>query len=408
MPRFEYSGRDRGGARVTGAIEANTLDAAVGQLFEQGITPLDVNERAEREGGTDLKRQLGLGQPKREELILFTRQMYALARSGVPLIRGLTQLAESTDNAVLAETIRQVMTDLESGRELAGALARHPHIFRPLYVAIVSVGEQSGRLEEAFGRIYQYLENEQETIQQIKSATLYPRIVLGVMVIAVFVLMTFVVPVFTDLFERFEDAELPLMTRILIGVSNFFVNYWWLLIALAIGGYYGFKSWTKTEQGAVTWDRHKLRVPIIGRILLRGALARFARAFSMAYRSGVPILEALNVVVAAVDNAWIARKITHMREGIERGEALSRVAQRADVFTPLVVQMLAVGEETGRVEDMVEEVADFYEREVAYDVRHLGSYIEPILIMFMAVLVFILFLGIALPYWEIAMQGAGG
>jgi MSHA biogenesis protein MshG len=408
VPRFEYSGRDRGGARVTGAIEANTLDAAVGQLFEQGITPLDVNERAEREGGTDLKRQLGLGQPKREELILFTRQMYALARSGVPLIRGLTQLAESTDNAVLAETIRQVMTDLESGRELAGALARHPHIFRPLYVAIVSVGEQSGRLEEAFGRIYQYLENEQETIQQIKSATLYPRIVLGVMVIAVFVLMTFVVPVFTDLFERFEDAELPLMTRILIGVSNFFVNYWWLLIALAIGGYYGFKSWTKTEQGAVTWDRYKLRVPIIGRILLRGALARFARAFSMAYRSGVPILEALNVVVAAVDNAWIARKVTHMREGIERGEALSRVAQRADVFTPLVVQMLAVGEETGRVEDMVEEVADFYEREVAYDVRHLGSYIEPILIMFMAVLVFILFLGIALPYWEIAMQGAGG
>jgi len=408
VPRFEYSGRDRGGARVTGAIEANTLDAAVGQLFEQGITPLDVNERAEREGGTDLKRQLGLGQPKREELILFTRQMYALARSGVPLIRGLTQLAESTDNAVLAETIRQVMTDLESGRELAGALARHPHIFRPLYVAIVSVGEQSGRLEEAFGRIYQYLENEQETIQQIKSATLYPRIVLGVMVIAVFVLMTFVVPVFTDLFERFEDAELPLMTRILIGVSNSFVNYWWLLIALAIGGYYGFKSWTKTEQGAVTWDRYKLRVPIIGRILLRGALARFARAFSMAYRSGVPILEALNVVVAAVDNAWIARKVTHMREGIERGEALSRVAQRADVFTPLVVQMLAVGEETGRVEDMVEEVADFYEREVAYDVRHLGSYIEPILIMFMAVLVFILFLGIALPYWEIAMQGAGG
>jgi len=380
----------------------------VGQLFDQGVTPVEVNERAERGGGTNLKRQLGLGQPKREELILFTRQMYALARSGVPLIRGLTQLAESTDNAVLAETIRQVMTDLESGRELAGALARHPHIFRPLYVAIVSVGEQSGRLEEAFGRIYQYLENEQETIQQIKSATLYPRIVLGVMVIAVFILMTFVVPVFVDLFERFEDAELPLMTRILIGVSNFFVNYWWLLIALAIGGYYGFKSWTKTEQGAVTWDRHKLRVPIIGRILLRGALARFARAFSMAYRSGVPILEALNVVVAAVDNAWIARKVTHMREGIERGEALSRVAQRADVFTPLVVQMLAVGEETGRVEDMVEEVADFYEREVAYDVRHLGSYIEPILIMFMAVLVFILFLGIALPYWEIAMQGAGG
>ncbi len=408
MPRFEYSGRDRGGARVTGAIEANTLDAAVGQLFEQGITPLDVNERAEQGAGPDLKRRLGIGRPKREELILFTRQMYALARSGVPLIRGLTQLAESTDNAELAETIRTVINDLESGRELAGALARHPHIFRPLYIAIVGVGEQSGRLEEAFGRIYQYLENEQEIVQQIKSATLYPRIVLGVMVIAVFILMTFVVPVFVDLFERFEDAELPLMTRILIGVSDFFVNYWWLLIALAVGGYFAFKSWTKTEQGALTWDRRKLRFPIIGRILLRGALARFARAFSMAYRSGVPILEALNVVAAAVDNAWIRRKITYMREGIERGEALSRVAQRAEVFTPLVVQMLAVGEETGRVDDMVEEVADFYEREVAYDVRHLGSYIEPILIVFLAGLVFILFVAIALPYWQLATQSFGG
>ena len=407
MPRFEYSGRDRGGARVNGAVEAGSLDAAVGQLFDQGVTPVEINETADAGARPGLRRQLGLDRPHRGEIILFTRQMYALTRSGVPLIRGLTQLAESTRNPLLAETIHAVIEDLEAGRELAGALARHPRIFRPLYVAIVRVGEQSGRLEEAFQRMYRYLEGEQEIVQRIKSATRYPMFVILVMLVAIFVLMTYVIPVFARVFERF-DAELPLPTQVLIAVSGFFASYWWLILGVAAAAWLGFRQWCRTENGMLTWDRKKLGMPVVGGILLRGTLARFARAFSMAHRSGVPILEAMNVVASAVDNAWVSRKVGEMREGIERGEALSRVAARAGVFTPLVIQMLAVGEETGRVDDMVDEVADFYEREVDYDVKNLSTLIEPILTIGLAILVFLLALGVFLPMWDLGTAMLGG
>ncbi len=404
MPRFDYAGRDPGGARVAGSLEAGSLDAAVAQLFERGVTPLEVNEHKAEQPG--LRRQLGLDQPKREDVILFTRQMYTLTRSGVPLIRGLTQLSDSTRNPVLAETIQTVIADLESGRDLSGALARHPDIFSPLYVSMVRVGESSGRLEEAFERIHQYLESERETVRRIKQAVRYPTFVVIAMVVAIMILMTWVIPTFAQVFERF-DAQLPLPTRILIAVSNFFVAWWWLLVAAAAAGWVALRAWRKTEQGHREWDRRKLGVPLVGSILLRATLARFARAFSMASRSGVPILEALHVVAAAVDNAWITRRILDMREGIERGESLSRVAHRSGVFTPLVVQMLAVGEETGRLEQIIDDVADYYEREVDYDVRNLSSLIEPILTMGIALMVFLLALGIFLPMWQLGSVALG-
>ena len=406
MPRFDYAGRDANGARTSGTIDAGSLDAAAGQLFELGITPLDI--RPGRQGEQrSLARRLGFGRPKRADVILFARQMYTLTRSGVPLIRGLTRLAESTRNPVMKETIETIIDDLEAGRELAGAMARHPSVFSPLFVSIVRVGESSGRLEESFERMYQYLEREKDTMQRIKTAVRYPSIVLVVMAIAVMVLMTFVVPVFARVFERF-NAELPLPTQILIAVSGFFASYWWALLLLAVLGWFGFRQWTRTEEGALSWGRKQLRIPIIGDILLRGTLARFARALSMAQRSGVPILEALNVVASAVDNAWVTRKVLDMREGIEHGEALSRTATRSGVFTPMVVQMLAVGEETGRIDEMVDEVAEFYEREVAYDVQNLSTLIEPVLTIGMAILVFILALGIFLPLWDLGQAALGG
>lgn len=404
MPRFDYAGRDPGGARVSGSLEAGSLDAAVALLFERGITPLEVNEHKTEQPG--LRRQLGLDQPKREDVILFTRQMYTLTRSGVPLIRGLTQLSDSTRNPVLAETIHTVIADLESGRELAGALARHPHIFNSLYVSMVRVGESSGRLEEAFERIHQYLESERETARQVKQAVRYPTFVVIAMIVAIMILMTWVIPTFAQVFERF-DAQLPLPTRVLIAASNFFVAWWWLLVAAAAAGWVALRAWLKTERGHLEWDRRKLGVPVIGSILLRATLARFARAFSMASRSGVPILEALHVVAAAVDNAWITRRVLDMREGIERGESLSRVAHRADVFTPLVVQMLAVGEETGRLEQIVDDVADYYEREVDYDVQNLSSLIEPILTVGIGLMVLLLALGIFLPMWQLGSVAMG-
>lgn len=406
MPRFDYTGRDSDGARTRGTVEAGSLDAAAGQLFELGITPLDIRPGREPDGRS-LRRRLGLDRPNRSDVILFARQMYTLTRSGVPLIRGLAGLAESTRNPVMRETIEAIIDDLESGRELAGAMARHPSVFSPLFVSMVRVGETSGRLEESFNRMYRYLEVEKDTMQRIKAALRYPAIVVIAMAVAIMVLMTFVVPVFANVFERF-NTELPLPTQVLIAVSGFFSSYWWALLGLAVLAWLGFRQWTQTEAGAVSWGRRKLGIPIVGDIMLRGTLSRFARALSMAQRSGVPILEAMNVVASAVDNAWVTRKILDMREGIERGEALSRTAARSGVFTPLVIQMLTVGEETGRIDELIDEVAEFYEREVAYDVQNLSTLIEPVLTVGLAILVFILALGIFLPLWDLGQAALGG
>jgi len=406
MPRFEYQGRDRAGARTSGIIDAGSLDSAAGQLMELGITPLDIREGAAPQTDS-LRRRLGMDRPSRVDIILFARQMYTLTRSGVPLIRGLARLAESTRNPVMRETIEAIIDDLESGRELGGALARHPSIFSPLFVSMVRVGESSGRLEESFERMYIYLERETDTIQRIKSAVRYPAIVVVAMAAAIMILMTFVVPVFARVFERF-NTELPLPTQILISVSGFFANFWWAILLAAVLGFVAFRQWIRTEEGALNWGRKKLRIPVVGDILLRGTLARFARALSMSQRSGVPILEALNVVATAVDNAWVTRKVLEMREGIEHGEALSRTAARSDVFTPLVIQMLTIGEETGRIDEMVDEVAEFYEREVAYDVQNLSTLIEPVLTIGLAILVFILALGIFLPLWDLGSAALGG
>ncbi len=405
MPHFRYNGRDESGARVSGEVEASSLDGAVGVLFERGVTPIEVTEKAEG-GSFDLNHTLGLDRPNRDDVILFARQVFALTRSGVPLIRGLTQLAESTRNRVLREAIRDIIDDLESGRDFAGSLARHPRIFSSLFISMVRVGESSGRLEESFGRMYEYLEREKETVQKIKTATRYPMFVIIAIAVAVWILMTWIIPVFANVFDRL-DAELPLATRGLMAVSGFFADWWAVMLAAVGAGIFGFRAWIRTDAGRFKWDRFKLRFPIIGDILLRATLARFSRSFSMAYRSGVPVLEALQVVAGAVGNDYISQRVLDMRAGVERGEALSRVAARAGVFTPLVLQMLAVGEETGRIDEMVDEVADFYEREVDYDVRNLSSTIEPILIVAMGLLVFLLALGVFLPMWDLGSAALG-
>ena len=405
MPHFRYTGRDESGARVAGAVEAGSLDGAAGVLAERGVTPIEITEQPEG-SNTDLRQRLGLDRPQRDDLILFARQVFALTRSGVPIIRGLTQLAESTRNPVLKQTIRDIIDDLEAGRDFSGALARHPRIFSPLFVAMVRVGEASGRLEEAFGRMYEFLEREKETVQKIKTATRYPTFVIIAIAVAIWILMTWIIPVFANVFSRF-DAELPLATRGLIAVSGFFADWWPVMLAAVVGGWFGFRQWVKTDSGLYRWDRFKLKFPIIGDILLRATLARFSRAFSMAYRSGVPILDTMNVVAGAVDNRYLSQHVLDMRAGIERGEALSRVAARSGVFTPLVLQMLAVGEETGRIDEMVDEVADFYEREVDYDVRNLSATIEPILIVGIGALVFLLALGVFLPMWDLGSAALG-
>lgn len=400
MTAFQYKGRTARGELVTGKVEADNADAVANQLFNVGITPIDIEQRNEQDDVlATLRIRLLAQKPGLDELILFSRQMHALVKSGVPLVRGLNALAESIRNPLLGDTIHDVVATLESGRDLASSLAHHPEIFSSLYVSMVRVGESSGRLDEAFLQLYDYLQREKETRNRVKQALRYPLIVLGFITAAIIVVTLWVIPAFANVFARF-GSELPVPTQIILAASNFMLAWWPVLLVTALAALVFGNVWVRTERGRYRWDGFKLRLPVTGGIILRASLARYARAFAMTIRSGVPLSQALTLLARAVGNEYLGERIVGMRNGVERGESLSRTSQAAGVFTPLVIQMLAVGEETGRVDTMLEEVADFYDREVDYDLRTLTDRITPILTVAMGVIVLILALGVFLPMWD--------
>src|SRR3989338_744259 len=410
MSQFRYTGRDIKGGRVSGSRETASADALASELLAEQITPLTIQEQA-RQGGDDalagLAERLKRKRIELDELIIFCRQMFSLSKAGVPIIRAIGGLAESHRNLYFREVLQAVRGDLEGGMSMAGALHAHPKEFTTLFISMISVGENTGQLDQAFKQLSGYLEMERETRKRIKQATRYPMFVFGAMGVALVVINLFVIPAFAKVFAQFK-AQLPLPTRILMGTSEFLQNYWWLMLILVVAACYAFVRWKNTEAGALKWDQIKLRLPIVGGLFERIALARFTRTFAMMYRAGVPLLQTLSINSASVGNLYIGRAILAMREGIERGEALTRTASASGLFTPLVLQMMAVGEETGALDDLFVEVADFYEQEVDYDLKQLADAIEPILIVAMGVLVLILALGVFLPMWELASAAKGG
>jgi MSHA biogenesis protein MshG len=289
---------------------------------------------------------------------------------------------------------------LDGGRELSTAMAEHPRVFDGFYVSMIRVGETTGLLDQIFLRLFDHIEFERFMRGQIKTALRYPTFVLMAMAVAIVVINIFVIPSFAKVFESMH-AELPLLTRVLLNFSNFMLAYWPYLIVLLIGVVALFKRYVSTKDGRYQWDALKLRIPIAGKIVHKGTMARFARSFTLASKSGVPITSALKLVAQTVDNAYIAEKVDGMRAGIERGESVLRTANNAGVFNPLVLQMIAVGEESGSLDDLMQEIADMYQRDMEYEIKTLGAQIEPILIVFLGVMVLILALGIFLPIWDL-------
>ncbi|NOR52336.1 MAG: type II secretion system F family protein [Gammaproteobacteria bacterium] len=400
MPTFSYRARSQRGDTITGEVEGASVDAVANQLLNSGVTPIEIKESAPPKVFlADLKKQLSSAKPDLDELILFCRQMYTLNKAGLPIIRGLVGLAETTRNQVLVNTIEKIRHEIESGRDLSSSMSQHPKIFSPIMTSMVRVGESTGQLDEAFLQLAIYLERDRDTRNQIKAALRYPAFVLIAISIAIVIVNIFVIPAFAGVFSGMK-MDLPWQTQVLMSTSEFFVEYWRHML----GGLGVFIIWLryylKTEDGHYRWDKLKLRLPLVGSIILRATLARFARTFSMTTRSGVPLIQALSVVAQAVDNDYVADKVISIRTGIERGDSLTRTAVATNIFTPLVIQMLSLGEETGAVDDMLDEVAGYYEREVDYDVKNISSAIEPILIFFIGILVLILALGIFLPMWE--------
>ncbi|MBY0572433.1 MAG: type II secretion system F family protein, partial [Undibacterium sp.] len=319
---------------------------------------------------------------------------------GVPIMRGLTGLQESAVKPAFGAVISDLREALDSGRELSAAMRRHPTVFSLFYVSMVKVGEMTGRLDEIFLRLSEHLEFEREMRNRVKTALRYPMFVMIAMLVAMIVVNIFVIPAFEKVFAGF-GAELPLMTRILLGTSKFFVNYWLLLLVGAIAAIVTFKSFISTKDGRFWWDRFLLRMPIFGRIVSKATLARFARSFALSSKSGVPIVHALTVVASTVDNTFIAASVEQMRDGVERGDSILRTATASKVFTPVVLQMIAVGEETGMLDDLMDEIGGMYEGEVEYELKTLSSNIEPILIVALGIMVLILALGIFVPIWDL-------
>lgn len=411
MPQFKYAGKSTQGGPQKGVIEAASAQAAAQALLSQNIVPLTIVESKKRsaENGGDgfditrlFQQKVGL-----DEMIIFSRQMYSLLKAGIPIIRAIKGLSENASHKRFQEILKDIADQLEQGRSLSSSMAKYEKVFTRLTISVVVVGENTGKLDDVFLQLALYFEREQETRKRIKSALRYPTFVLIALAIAMFILNLFVVPVFTQMFERF-DTELPIMTRVLIGTSNFFVSYWWLLIIVIVGGIFAVKQYVNSTNGRLKWDKFKLKLPIVGSIIERSLLSRYSRSFSMILRAGVPLTAGLSLTADAVDNAHMQKRIKEMRQGIEKGESLLRVSKNSELFSTLVLQMIAVGEETGRLEPLLEESADYYEREVDFDLKSLTAKIEPILIGFVAVMVMILALGIFTPMWNMMSAVKGG
>jgi MSHA biogenesis protein MshG len=412
VPQFAYQGRNARGELVKGVLEGASSSAVADQLFNTGITPVHIDAAPDAGGAAGAPgaaRRFSFGEPKVElaDLMLFCRQMHTLLKAGVPIVRGLAGLQESAQNPTLRAALGQVRESLESGRELSLSLRQHPKVFTPFMVSLVRVGELTGRLDEVFLRLYEFLAFEKKMSEDVKAALRYPAIVLTALTIAMFIVNIFVIPAFGKIFGTFK-MELPLMTRILLGTSDVFVAYWPLMVVGLVAAVVGTRAYVGTPAGRYRWDRLKLHLPVVGELIHKATLARFARSFALSGKSGVPIVQALAVVANVVDNAFLEARILQMRDGIERGESVLRTAVSTGVFSPVVLQMVAVGEETGEIDALMTEVADMYEREVTIEVEGLTAKLEPILLVIMGVLVLILALGVFLPMWDLAGAARGG
>lgn len=397
---FLYRGRDASGNKVDGTISAMNSNAAQISLEQRGIVVVGLEQT--RVQATPENKQWSLFRQRinAEERILLTRQLYALTKAGIPILRALNGLMESGNNASLKTVLRGISDSLVAGSDLSTAFRQYPEVFSPIYISMIHIGETTGKLDDALLKLIAHLEMERETRKRIKAALRYPLMVISAISVAMVVITLFVIPSFTSVFNKL-GADLPVATQILIAVSDFMQHWWQLLAAVLTATFLGLRQYIKTDNGALWWDRIKLKIPLIGSIFERIALSRFSRSFAMMMAAGVPVLQCLAVVSDSVGNRFIGRAVNGMLSGVERGDRLTNTASATGLFTPLVLQMLAVGEETGAVDKLLDDVADFYDQEVDYELKQLADAIEPLLLAFLGALVLVLALGVFLPIWEL-------
>jgi type IV pilus assembly protein PilC len=406
MSTFAFRAVDLAGVPSRGEVEASSKAQVAEQLRQRGLIVLDVSEQREA-----LKLESVFQRFKSvnmRELSVFSRQFATLIASGMPMLRSLYTLEDQTEDEMLKPAIASLRNDIEAGSSLNQAMERQPGVFDPLYRSMVRAGEGAGRLEDSLDRVAVQLEKLDALRRQVRSAMMYPAVVFTLAIVVMLVIVSFVVPVFVGIFEEISvetgdpDAKLPLMTQITVGISNFVTGKWFILIPVTALSAYAFLRWKKSERGRVQWDRLCLRLPMkIGDVVQKVALARWSRTFSGAVSSGVPILQAIEISGHTAGNAVIREAMGDVYASVKRGGSIARPLQDNAVFPPMVSHMVAVGEESGQLELMLEKIADFYDAEVDAKVKALTSLIEPIMIMVVGVMVGFIVISMYLPIFSL-------
>jgi MSHA biogenesis protein MshG len=409
MSRFVFKARGPHGI-IEGVEDGDSPSAVADALSSRGLVPITIRSDKPHTPAAVAAGAAPVGKPdwlqprvKPFDVMMLSRQLYTLLKAGVPILRALAGLQETTANLTMKGVLLDLRRSLESGLELSAAMLHHPKVFDAFYVAMVRVGEASGRLEEIFLRLFEHIEFEQLMRQQVKSALRYPSFVITAMVIAVAIINVMVIPAFATMFKKYGN-ELPLPTQVLIATSDFTLNHGWVLLVGVVVAFVVWRHWVRTEEGRLVWHRLLLKAPVVGEIVKKAALARFTRSFALSLRSGVPLERALSGVAHTVDNAYISQSIEELRDHMLRGETLAHAAAATGVFTPIVLQMIAIGEETGMLDELLEEVGELYTNDVQYALKTLSQQIEPILIIFMGGLVLMLALGVFLPMWNLGQM----
>ncbi len=390
MPTFAYTARTLGGELKTATMDAASRDEVVAQLRRQKLIVVKIDEE---------KAKKRMGRIKTRDIVIFTRQFATMINAGLPLVQALDILSRQSENKALQDVTRQVVYDVESGHTVADALRRHPKAFPDLYVNMVAAGEAGGILDTILLRLATFLEKNDALVGKVKSAMIYPAVIMSVAVVAIVVLLIFVIPVFQNMFAS-VNLSLPLPTRVVIGLSSFLKHYWWLMGGGIWGGIFLLRQYYKTPAGRLQIDRALLRVPVLGGLLRKSAVSRFTRTLGTLISSGVSILDGLEITAKTAGNQVIHNAIMESRASIAGGDTISAPLQKSSVFPPMVISMIAVGEQTGGLDEMLTKIADFYDTEVDTAVSGLLSLMEPIMIVFLGVIVGGMVVAMYLPIFD--------
>jgi type IV pilus assembly protein PilC len=394
MPMFEYTARSQTGQIQKGQLDVSNKDDVSAYLRKNRLILVSV-----REAPKQIKFSMGGPRVKTRDIVIFTRQFATMINAGLPLVQSLNILASQTENKTLADVTKAVVYDVESGNTLADAFSKHPKAFSSLYVNMVAAGEAGGILDTILLRLATFLEKNDALVRKVKGAMIYPGVIISVAAIAICILLVFVIPTFQSMFSS-AGLELPLPTRVVIAMSDFLIGYWWALLGIAIGGVFALKSYYGTDAGRLQIDTMMLKAPVLGDVIRKSAVSRFTRTLGTLVSSGVSILEGLEITAKTAGNQVVHNAVMESRQSIAGGETIAAPLERSKVFPPMVISMIAVGEQTGGLDEMLSKIADFYDEEVDVAVSALLSLMEPAMIVGLGVIVGGMVIAMYLPIFD--------